>query len=113
MNPFKAGQFISHWLIRIVLIAYIILLFMQQLYPINLKSLHYFIVAGSCLLAVLLFIGGLMANQTLTVISGLGITIVFGYLFFIGFSGVISHSSMLYFVPSVLGFYFFTRGNKN
>jgi hypothetical protein len=43
----------------------------------------------------------------------LGITIIFGYLFVVGFSGVISMATMLYLIPCVLGFYFFTKGNKN
>jgi hypothetical protein len=113
MNPFKAGQFFSHWLIRVVLVAYIILLFLKQVYPIDLKSLQFYIAAISCLLAVLLFLGGFLSKQGMTVLSGLGITVIFGYLFVVGFSGVISMTTMLYLVPCILGFYFFTKGNKN
>ncbi|HDP54919.1 MAG TPA: hypothetical protein ENN24_04455 [Bacteroidetes bacterium] len=111
MKPLKSAQPFAHWLIRISLSLYIILLFLSDLYPINLKSIQFYIALVSVLFATLLFVGGLLSKQTLTVLSGLVITVVFAYLFATGFSGIISHTTMLYLMPSILGFYFFTKGN--
>ncbi|MDD2278112.1 MAG: hypothetical protein PHD06_04600 [Bacteroidales bacterium] len=111
MKPFKAGQALAHWLLRISLILYIVLLFLKDLYPINLNSFVFYLAAVSCLFAILLLVGGLLSKQGLTVLSGLAITIVFGYLFATNFSSVISHGTMLYLIPCVLGFYFFVKGN--
>jgi len=111
MKPLKSAQPLAHWLMRIALSLYIILLFFSDLYPINLKSIQFYIALVSVLFAALLFVGGLLSKQTLTVLSGLVITAVFAYLFASSFSGIISHNTMLYLMPSILGFYFFTKGN--
>lgn len=112
MKPFKSGQVIAHWLLRLSLVVYIALLFIPQLYLMNLNSFHFYLVAAISLFGVLLFVGGFIAKATLTVLSGMGILLLSGYLFIKGFSGVVSHSTLLYFIPSALGFYFFTKGNK-
>lgn len=111
MKPFKAGLTLAHWLLRISLVLYIVLLFLKVLYPMNFNSLQFYIAAVSCLFAILLLVGGLLSKQSLTVVSGMVIAIVFGYLFATNFSGVVSHETMLYLIPSVLGFYFFAKGN--
>ena len=111
MKPLKSAQPLAHWLMRIALSLYIILFFFSDLYPINLKSIQFYIALVSVLFAALLFVGGLLSKQTLTVLSGLVIAAVFAYLFASSFSGVISHTTMLYLMPSILGFYFFTKGN--
>lgn len=112
MKPLKSAQPLAHWLIRFALVAYLVLLFLPSLYPINLKSQTFYIAAICIVLATTLLIGGFLSSSSFTVLSGLGITIVFIYLFIKGFSGVITHGTMLYFLPAVLGFYFFTKGNK-
>ncbi|HCY01304.1 MAG TPA: hypothetical protein DG754_14295 [Bacteroidales bacterium] len=111
MKPFKAGLPLAHWLLRISLVLFIVLLFLKDLYPMNFNSLQFYIAAVSCLFAILLLFGGLLSKQNLTVVSGLVITILFTYLFATNFSGVVSHRTMLYLVSGVLGFYFFTKGN--
>jgi hypothetical protein len=112
MKPFKSGQTIAHWLLRLSLVVYIALLFIPHLYPINLNNFHFYLAVAISILGVLILMGGFIVKPTLTVLSGLGILLISGYLFVKGFTGVISHSTMLYLIPSVLGFYFFTKGNK-
>ena len=111
MKPFKAGLPLAHWLLRISLVLYIVLLFFKDLYPMNFNSLQFYIAAVNCLFAILLLFGGLLSKQNLTVVSGMAITIVFAYFFATNFSGVVSHGTMLYLMPCFLGFYFFTKGN--
>ncbi len=112
MKPLKSAQPLAHWLIRLALVAYLVLLFLPQLYPINLKSINFYIATISIILAITLFIGGFLSSSSITVFSGLGVATLFIYLFVKDFTGVITHSTMIYFLPAVLGFYFFSRGNK-
>lgn len=111
MRPFKSGQFLAHWLLRLVVVFYIGYLFFEQLTPVDLNSAKFYIALVGCLLALLLLLGGLLSKQALTVIAGIGITILFAYLFAVGFQGFFGHANVPYLMVSLIGFYFFTKGN--
>lgn len=112
MKPFKAGQMIAHWLLRLVAIYFIVTLYFNQLTPVNLSSPNFYIALAAIVLSVLLLLGGLMSKPNLTVISGLGITILFAYLFAVDLQGLFGHTNVLYLMTAIIGFFFFTRGNS-
>lgn len=112
MKPFKAGQPLSSWLLRVSLIASIVVTSYQHVLPINLKSFIFYKSVIFLLMTILLLIGGLLSKSTLTILSGL---IVFGfssYLIFANFEGLHHSGLYLYFIWASIGFYFFCNGNK-
>ncbi|MFO8023098.1 MAG: hypothetical protein R6U65_11570 [Perlabentimonas sp.] len=113
MKPFKFGQPIANWLLRLTLVAYLLLLNFEKLYPINLNSPGFYFAAAFALFALALLLGGFLSKQTLTVFSGLAISILSTYFFIKGFNGTLTFASLTNVIPAVLGFYFFSRGNKS
>lgn len=113
MKPFKVGQPIAHWLLRLTLAAYLLLQNFEKFYPINLQSTEFYIAAVLGLFALALLLGGFLTKPTFTVVSGLGITVISAYLFIKSFDGMVTYTSITNIMPAVLGFYFFSRGNKS
>lgn len=113
MKPFKFGQPIANWLLRLTLVVYILLLNFEKLYPINLNNSGFYFAAAFALFALALLLGGFLSKQTLTVFSGLAISILSTYFFIRGFNGTLTFTSLTNVIPAVLGFYFFSRGNKS
>ncbi|MFP4555717.1 MAG: hypothetical protein ACLFNU_02495 [Bacteroidales bacterium] len=113
MKPFKFGQPIAHWLLRLTLVAYILLQNFERFYPINLQSTEFYFAAVLGLFALALLLGGFITKPTFTVVSGLGICILTSFLFIKSFDGTLTYLSVIKITPSVIGFYFFSRGNKS
>ena len=111
MKAFKAGQVLSHWLLRLALFGFVSFLFWKTFAAFNLNDVKFYIAAAGIVFAVLLLLGGLLAKPNLTVISGLVLTVIFAYFFIVGFSGSFSHENLLNLLLAVVGFHFFTRGN--
>jgi hypothetical protein len=112
MQPFKYGQVIAMWLLRITLALYLFLSYINRLSPINFESIRFYVSLVFVIFAVLLLVGGFLSKPGLTVISGLIIFLLSAYQLIISFNGRIDISLVMYFFPLSIGFFFLCQGNK-
>jgi len=112
MQPFKYGQTIAKWLLRITLVLYLFLGNINRISPINFESVRFYVALIFVIFAVLLLVGGFLSKPGLTVISGLIIFLLSSYQLIISFNGRIDQGLVLYLFPLSIGFVFLCQGNK-
>lgn len=112
MQPFKYGQVIAIWLLRISLVLFLFLGNINKLSPIDFQSIRFYLAFALVIFAVLLLVGGFLSKPGLTVISGLIIFLVSAYQLVVSFNGKIDISYVLLLFPLSIGFYFLCNGNK-
>jgi hypothetical protein len=112
MQPFKYGQVIAMWLLRITLVLYLFLGNINNLRQISFDKIQFYISFGFVIFAVLLLVGGFLSKPGLTVISGLIIFLLSVYQLVISFGGRIDVSLVMYLFPLSIGFFFLCQGNK-
>jgi hypothetical protein len=112
MQPFKYGQAVAMWLLRITLVLYLFLSYINRLSPINFESIRFYVALAFVIFAVLLLVGGFLSKPGLTVISGLIIFLLSGYQLAISFNGRIDTDLIAYMFPLSVGFFFLCQGNK-
>jgi len=110
MKPFKIAYPLTRWLLRLAL-----LLFTGMTFWNTYTGLHFDIgfafAAGFGLFALLLFIGGFVKGNGLTVIPGLlyfALAVVYMARIYSGTTAGIQD----FVIPALLGFYFFTSPEK-
>lgn len=112
MQPFKSGQVVAMWLLRISLVLFLFLGNIKSLSPISLESVRFYITFALVIFAVLLLVGGFMSKPGLTVISGLIIFLLSGYQLVVLFNGRIDLDYTVHLFPLAIGFFFLCQGNK-
>ncbi len=114
MKPIKNFEAISKWILRFALATYLICLFQGEIKTFDFKSLNYIVNLIYVLFGILLLFGGLAKGGTLTIISGILISIVSVYKIYISFS----ISSFTYPAPYIylmifgIGLFFVSKGNS-
>jgi len=112
MQPFKYGQVVAQWLLRLTLVLYLFLGNINGLSRINFESVRFYITLAFIIFSVLLLVGGFLSKPGLTVISGLVIFLLSVYQLVISFDGRIDVNLVLYLFPLSIGFFFLCQGNK-
>lgn len=112
MQPFKYGQVIALWLLRITLVLFLFLGNIRSLSPIDFESLRFYIPLAFIIFSVLLLVGGFLSKPGLTVISGLVIFLLSIYQLVISFDGRIGTDIVICLFPLSIGFFFLCQGNK-
>ena len=112
MQPFKSGQVVAMWLLRITLVLYLFFNNIYSLRQINFDSIHFYIAFAFVIFAVLLLVGGFLSKPGITVISGLIIFLLSAYQLVISFGGRFDSSLVLFLFPLSIGFFFVCQGNK-
>ncbi|MDD2687523.1 MAG: hypothetical protein PHI54_03595 [Bacteroidales bacterium] len=115
MKPIKSLSFIANWSLRIA-----ILLFMAANYGLLFQSIDFshidlstLIAFVYCLCVLLLFIGGLQKNASLSVISALLIFLLSVYFLVVNYKGhIFEVSFVIYFFPTTIALHFLANGNK-
>lgn len=111
MKPIKSLVPLAKWLLRIAAIGIIYKAgHFETAITFAFNSLTYFISLLAVIFVIMLFIGGLLKNSNLTVVSGLLILILSLIILFaqIGFS----IPGLLSILPlGAIGFYFMAKGN--
>jgi len=113
MEPVRSLYAISTWLLRIAMLVMVYILYFSTLRSPEIHNLPFWIAAGFALFSMLLFVGGFMKKNAMTVISGLILTLGCVYKavmhFFFSQQGGIA----LFVVVAAIGLFFFANGNKN
>jgi hypothetical protein len=111
MKPLKSGLTLSNWMFRISLLLFVLIIFFGGLKSPNFSSSQFYISAVYIIFAALLFFGGFLPKSSMTVISGLILSVMsFGAIFF-HFSGKLDIDIANYLIILAIGFYFLCTGN--
>jgi len=114
MKPFKAGATISAWLLRIILLWHVYLHYFNIFKTFDFSSKSFWFASAYVAFSVLLFIGGFVSKQTLSVISGLFLFLTAAaQLVMNGIPADPVNGLFAYFLLFATGFYFLTHGNTD
>lgn len=112
MKPLKGLFPLATWLMRFAVVFFVITTYWNPFTAFNLQSVMFYISAVYIIFSVLLFIGGFLAKNSLTVISSLFLILVTGYHAFINIGAKVDHNFAVYVVLGSVFVYFFAAGNK-
>lgn len=112
MKPLKSGTALAYWLLRIALFLFLFTIFYSEIGNFNFHNLESYFAVAFVALGALLFVGGFMAKPTLTVISGILITLLSSYSLFVQFKAGLNASIASFIVVFSIGFYFTCVGNQ-
>ena len=114
MKPIKNLEPAAKWLLRFSLAAYIICLYFNEVKAFDFKSVNYIINLIYMLFAVLLLLGGISKNATLTILSGIVLSLISAYKIYVAFSlsDLTNPAIFLFLMVFGLGVLFASKGNS-
>jgi len=114
MKPIKNLEPLAKWILRISLVAYIFFTYFNSVKTLNFHSVNYIINLLYVIFAVLLLFGGLGKNATLTIISGIVVSIISAYKIYQAFSmgDLLNSTIYLYLIIFAIGLLFVSKGNS-
>jgi hypothetical protein len=112
MKPVKGLFPLATWLMRFAVVFFVLITYWEPMTAFNFKSVMFYISAVYIIFSVLLFVGGFMAKNNVTVISSLFLILVTGYHAFINLGAKPDHNFAVYVILGSVFVYFFTAGNK-
>jgi len=114
MKPIKNIEPLSKWLLRISLVAYIFFTCFDNVKTFDFHSVNYVINLLYVLFAVLLLFGGFGRNATLTVISGIVLSIISAYKIYCAFSlhDLLNPTIYVSLILFAIALFFVSKGNN-
>ena len=112
MKPIKALLLFSNWLMRLAVLFFVVMRYWETLTFLNYKSVMFYVSLLFIVFAFLLFIGGFLKKERLTVLSSLVLIIVTGYHSFLNFESGIDQNFAVFVVLGSVLFYFLSTGNN-
>ncbi len=110
MKPLKFAETFSSWLLRLSFATYLVVVNINNLQTFTLANIGFYSALALIVLAVMLVVGGFMSNQSFTVISSLGIVLIFIIKIFAVWPQVFSVKLMLQIVFIAIALSFASRG---
>lgn len=115
MKPLQAALPVATWMMRISILLFLILLYMEQIKVVNFQRLDDALIFGYILSALLLVVGGFAGKDTLTIIAGALLFLFTVYFMIVRFPAVLNlHTAtglIIYFWPASVGLFFAAHGN--
>ena len=114
MKPIKNIEPLSKWVLRISLVAYIFFTYLNNVKTLDFHSVNYIINLLYVIFAVLLLFGGFGKNATLTIISGIVLSIISAYKIYNAFSlhDLLNPTIYLFLIIFAIGLFFTSKGNS-
>jgi len=114
MKPIKNVEPLAKWVLRISLAAYIIFTYFNAIKTLDFHNVNYIINLLYVLFAMLLLFGGFGKNATLTIISGIVLSIISAYKIYNTFSinDLLNPVIYLYLLIFAVGLFFISKGNS-
>ncbi len=113
MKAMKGAVPFASWVMRIALILVIFLtnFHAAEAFFKGAHGLENLLALGALVVAVFLFVGGFLRNWTMTIVSGLILTIVFVILIIINWNGIFNLNFAFLLLLAAASFYFVAAGN--
>ncbi len=112
MRPFKGLYPITNWLMRFAVTFFVLLTYWKTFTFFDFQSVMFYVSAFYVVFSMLLFVGGFLQKDSLTVFSSLILILVTGYHAFLNLESKLDHNFAVYVVLGSIFVYFFTVGNK-
>jgi len=112
MKPFKILFNFSTWLMRLAVLFFVITRYWESFTLFNFKSVLFYVSLVFILFGILLFIGGFLKKERLTVMSSLILILVTGYHAFLNLQSGIDYNFAVFVILGSIFFYFLSAGNK-
>ncbi|OFX89165.1 MAG: hypothetical protein A2W99_01780 [Bacteroidetes bacterium GWF2_33_16] len=112
MKPIKALFTFSTWLMRFAILLFIAIRYWETLAFFNLKSVMFYVSLLFILFGFLLFIGGFLKKERLTILSSIVLILVTGYHAFLNLKSGIDHNFAVFVVLGSIFFFFLASGNN-
>lgn len=112
MKPIKALFLFSNWLMRLAILFFAVMRYWETLTFFNYKSVMFYVSLLFIVFAFLLFVGGFLKKERLTVLSALVLILVTGYHSFLNFESGIDQNFAVFVVLGSVLFYFLSSGNN-
>ena len=114
MKPIKNLEPAAKWILRFSLAAYIICLYFKEIRTFEFSSVTYIINLIYTLFAILLLLGGIGKNATLTIVSGIVLSLVSAYKIYVSFSlNNLTHPAVYIFLMIFgVSVFFMAKGNS-
>ncbi|MBN2662154.1 MAG: hypothetical protein JXR68_00775 [Bacteroidales bacterium] len=110
MKPLIGAKSISRWLLRLFPAFFIFNNHLETLLNFDFSDVIYLIILALGLFSLLLILGGFFRKQSLTIVSGLIISILSLIMLFLNFENTIIVSFSVILI--LLGFFFVANGNN-
>jgi len=111
MKPIVGIFPFSKWITRLFLAFLFYIVYKDQLFTWQFNDIHYLIIFGLSIFSILLILGGLVRNSTLTIISAI-LLLIFGIIFLI-----LESKDQISFIMSTIsivwGLLFISMGNRS
>lgn len=112
MKPVKSLLPASRWLLRLTLLAYLVMLHIKTIMPMQYETQAFYIALAFILFGVLLFAGGFTAKPSLTVVSALLLCLLFAYYLYLGFVPQVTQPQIINLLLFSVCLYFMSSANK-
>ena len=106
MKPIKSLLPLSTWLMRIGLLAFAYSHYFNTIIDFNYKSPNFYIALLFSIFSVLIFITGFVAKQSLSVVSGLVLSVISIYNLVILFDNRISEPLAIFVIITAISLFF-------
>jgi hypothetical protein len=113
MKPIKGLMPFATWLMRFALGIFLFITFFSTLKAFEYHTTQFYIAAAYLLFISLLFIGGFLSKQGITVFSALILFLLSIYEIFVNYSSSVSPQMAVFILVAAVSLFFLTAGNKN
>lgn len=113
MKPLKSISPFSSWMLRIGLLIMVVALVYPVLSNFDISNVNHILSAFLMLFSIMLVIGGFLKNNTLTMISGIVIMLLCGWLAYsYNQFSILNRDFVAFLLSGTIGFHFLANGNK-
>ncbi|HLO92370.1 MAG TPA: hypothetical protein VK172_14490 [Lentimicrobium sp.] len=112
MKPIKTLLPFSRWLLRILMLGWLLMHNIQVVQGMDVHNQPFYIALGFILFGALLFAGGFSSKPGLTVISAIFLTLLFIYKIYLSFVPQVTEGQLISFVFLSIAIYFMSSANK-
>jgi hypothetical protein len=113
MKPIKGLMPFATWLMRFALGIFLFITFFSTLKAFEYHTTQFYIATAYLLFISMLFIGGFLSKQGITVFSSLILFLLSLYEIFVNYSSSVSHQMAVFILVAAVSLFFLTAGNKN
>lgn len=106
MKPIKSLLPLSTWLMRLGLILFAYTFYFDTIKDFNYENINFYIALLFSIFSILIFVTGFLAKQTLTVLSGLILTIICIYSLVKIFNSGVTQSLAIFLIITSIAIYF-------
>ncbi len=112
MKPIKIFFPIAVWCMRIGLLLYAFINYTDTFTQFNLTDIRFYVAGVFILASVLIFISGFSYNPSLSVLSGLAITVIMIYSLVVGFNGSLDSRFVSQLFIASIGMLFLSKPSR-